>query len=75
MNRLRLGPARVGDHLPMMINDDRKAPITKVPGINPRWLRQRIADGRLAAYRSGHDDRVVLVDLDELAELLRVRPA
>ncbi|EYT65062.1 DNA-binding protein [Dietzia sp. UCD-THP] len=42
---------------------------------SPRWIRQRLVDGRLTAFKSGHDDRLVLIDLDELDELLRVRPA
>lgn len=39
-----------------------------------RWLFLRLQAHQLTRYRSGHDARVTLIDLDELDDLLKVRP-
>ena len=68
----------MGDHQRMTSSNTRKLPLGEASAYasrSPRWIRQRLVDGRLTAYRSGHDDRIVLIDLDELDDLLRVRPA
>jgi excisionase family DNA binding protein len=39
---------------------------------NPKTIRRRIADGTLTGYRMGN--RIILVDLDELDQLLRPIP-